>query len=114
MWHAACELCRQSQFLPDAVTAFTVRNKAIEFVALNGKDPWSGVRVICDACIREFRPILESRVAVLNSRVAELERELAACRPAADPAPIREPILITRIAYPETNYRPPDNPGTEG
>lgn len=70
MWHATCEMCRQSQFSPDGVTAYTVRNKAIEFVMLNGKEPWSGVRIVCDACIGQFKPILAARLASLEQQLA--------------------------------------------
>jgi len=57
-------------FSPDNATAYTVRNKTIEFVALQGREPWSGVRIVCDLCIREFRPILESRAANLAAQLA--------------------------------------------
>lgn len=72
MWHAACEMCMQSQFSPDDVTAFTVRNKAIEFVELHGREPWSGVRVICDRCVGKLTPILELRIVYYRGKADRL------------------------------------------
>jgi hypothetical protein len=57
--HAECESCGDLLFDPDKLIAFTVRGRdrgrKVEVVQLDGEQPWSGIRVICLACIDIFR-----------------------------------------------------------
>lgn len=59
MFHAVCNVCQQSNFSPDCLVAYTLRSKRIERVDLQGRQPWSGVRVICLDCLRTFALWLE-------------------------------------------------------
>lgn len=54
MWHATCELCRQSFFSPTGVVAFTLKDKALVKVDLGTREPWSGVRIACNKCIKDI------------------------------------------------------------
>jgi hypothetical protein len=50
-----CELCKQDKFKEFDVYAFQVRflnaSVKLEQVDLNGRQPWSGVRCICNDCV---------------------------------------------------------------
>jgi hypothetical protein len=60
MWHAVCEVCRESIFDPREALAYRLRghkhperDRVVlkpEGIALGSKPPWSGVRVICLPC----------------------------------------------------------------
>jgi hypothetical protein len=91
---AMCQVCRHYKFKPEEVIAYRLRSEGPEAVPLEGKEPWSGVFVVCRDCVMFLRS------------------EAVLTRNAPDPPPLveREPVLITRIAYPESN-RPVDSGG---
>ena len=54
-WSARCETCREYLFSPDDCLAFRLRSPiGLEAVSLDGREPWSGIRVICPACLAFF------------------------------------------------------------
>lgn len=56
--HAQCVICMESIFKAEDATAFILRvapERQLESVQLDGRQPWSGVRVICPKCLGFFK-----------------------------------------------------------
>lgn len=49
--NARCEICGKDQFKIDGLIAYRINIEGkVERVLLGGKQPWSGIRVICMGC----------------------------------------------------------------
>lgn len=64
--NARCELCTADIFSPVLMMAFTIKRdgktKWIERVNLEGQQPWSGIRCVCQSCTERIeREIIKER-----------------------------------------------------
>lgn len=51
-FHSAhCICCYQDFYTEDSVVAFRSKKKGIETLKLDGREPWSGVKCVCKACV---------------------------------------------------------------
>lgn len=64
---ARCETCQQYIFKLDSVgLAWTVKQGKSEIIDLQGKEPWTGVRVMCKPCLKFFSEQARDNKAFLD------------------------------------------------